>query len=115
MCILLDSKVVLSNAFFARSEEEHRFIEMNELRDFCGILYDKITQRGKKYYKYVCFQVDEEDIEEFCRYDDRFAKGINKIYTIDKIHSDEVNRINSIYSQDIQQSIESAREAFSRK
>lgn len=115
MCILLDSKVVVSNAFFAQSEKKNSFIAMSDLRKFCDILYAELTKKEERSCKYVCFQVDQNDIEDFCREDHRFTKGMNKIYSIDRIKAEEVNKINAIYSIEVRKSIESARKKFAGK
>ena len=48
MCVLLGPNVVINNAFFAKRNDNLSFIEMKSLREFCNILYDKITNSDQK-------------------------------------------------------------------
>lgn len=114
MCVLINPEVVISNAFFARKHEETTFLETSALQEFCNIVYEKITgSTNGRNNKYVYFQVDDVDMDEFCSCNERYVKGINKIYATEIIQSDELNKVNSIYDKDIQRSLAAAREVFS--
>lgn len=114
MCVLMGPEVILNNAFCAKKDKELPFLENNALRRFCNILYDKITGENASgiRYKYVCFQVDEADVEEFCDTDNRFVKGIDKVYCKKKVDEETLQKINSIYEPEIQIMLKDAREAF---
>lgn len=107
-------EVIINNAFFAKKDEMCSFLEINALREFCNILYDKITGENESgiSYKYVCFQADEADVEEFCDIDGRFIRGIDKVYCTRAVEEETVRRINSIYAPEIQIMLKNAREAF---
>lgn len=110
--------MIISNAFLAKKNELEldTFLEIEELREFCNILYDKITGENDSgiRYKYVCFQADEADVERFCEVDDQFKQGIDRIYCTREVKAEVVQRINSVYSEEIQIMIRNAREAFAR-
>ncbi len=116
MCVLMGPEVIINNAFFAKSDEVQPFLEINALRTFCNILYDKITGDNDSgiSYKYVYFQVDEVDVEEFCDFDRQFMRGIDKIFCIEKVDRKKLEEINSIYAPEIQTMLRNAREAFAR-
>lgn len=116
MCVLLGPKVIISNAFFAKQNLNLSFMEMNSLRDFCNILYDKITgnnQHGGN-NKYVYFKVDDSDLDDFFDSNEDFVRGINKIYKLKDIDIDELCAVNSIYDLEIQASLENARNEFAQ-
>lgn len=116
MCVLLGPKVVINNAFFAKQNLNLSFMEMNALQDFCNILYDKITGNSEKgsRNKYVCFKVDDSDLDEFFDSDRDFIRGIDKIYKLRDIDINDLLAVNSIYDADVQASLEDARKAFSQ-
>ncbi|MCI7040863.1 MAG: hypothetical protein MR992_01845 [Lachnospiraceae bacterium] len=116
MCVLLGPNVVINNAFFAKRNDNLSFIEMKSLREFCNILYDKITnsdQKGNR-SQYVCFKVDNVDLDDFFDSNSDYARGIDRIYKLKDIGSDELDAVNSIYSEDIQMSLKDARAEFAQ-
>lgn len=112
--VLMGPEVIIYNAFFAKREENLVFLEFSALRNFCNILYDKITGENESgtRYKYVCFQVDEMDVEEFCDVDIQFARGIDKVFCTGKIEEEKIERINSAYEPAIRIMLKNAREVF---
>lgn len=113
MCLLMGPQVIINNAFLAKKEPQP-FLEISALRKFCNILYDKITDRneGGGSYKYVLFQVTEADVERFCDDDDQFVRGIGKVFCTRKVEAEKVEKINSIYTSEVQIMLKDAREAF---
>lgn len=115
--VFMGPEVIINNAFFAKRNEELAFLDFSALRSFCNILYDKITGgngRGKG-YKYVCFQVDEMDVEEFCDANIQFVRGIDKVFCMGKIEEEDLKIINSIYEPEIQTMLKDAREVFAAR
>lgn len=115
--VFMGPEVIINNAFFAKRNEELTFLEFSALRNFCNILYDQITGgngNGKR-YKYVCFQVDEMDVEAFCDADIQFARGIDKVFCRGKIEEEKLKIINSVYEPDIQTMLKDAREVFAAR
>jgi len=106
-------QVIINNAFFAQ-KEPLPYLEIDKLRKFCNILYDKITG-GSNYgvvYKYVLFQVSEADVEKFCDADEQFVRGIGKVFCMGKIEEEKIERINSAYASEIRMMLKDARDAF---
>lgn len=116
MCVLIGPEVIINNAFFAKGNEMQSFLEVNALKTFCNILYDKITGDNESgiSYKYVYFQVDEIDVEEFCDFNNQFMRGIDKIFCTRKVEEKQLEEVNSIYAPEIQVMLRNAREAFAR-
>lgn len=111
MCVLFGPEVVLNNVFAAKQKE---YVEWEELSDFCNILYKKVTgiQSNAGRYRYVHFQLNQEDLEEFFEVDGKFLNGINRIYSLKKIDDIECEKINFIYTSEIRQSLIETRKEF---
>lgn len=116
MCVLMGPEVIINNAFYAKRNEVQPFLEIDALRRFCNILYDKITGDNESgiSYKYVYFQVDKADVEEFCNIDDQFIRGIDKVFCTRKVEEYELEKINSVYEPEIRTMLKNAREVFAR-
>lgn len=114
MCVMMGPEVVINNAFLAKKEVISNYMEFSSLREFCNILHEKITgdNRSGISYKYAYFQVDEADIEKFCDLDAQFIRGIDKIFCTRIVEQEDVDRINSMYAQEVQDIIEEARDTF---
>lgn len=97
-------KVIINNAFYAKKGAQP-ILEISALRNFCNILYDKITGENKSgiSYKYVQFQVADTDIEEFFDTDDHFMKGIGKVVCVDEVKEETIKKLNSVYASEIQE------------
>lgn len=74
MSLLIKPKIVINNAFAAKQAS---VLSNSMLRKFCDMLHDRLMENG---YKYVVFQVSDEDIDEFCEKDGQFIKGIKKSF-----------------------------------
>lgn len=116
MCVLIGPEVIINNAFYARKNESKNSLAISELQQFNFILYDKMTKENDTgvRYKYVCFLADWKDVEEFCRTDEQFINSIDTVYCTKQIEEEAVQRVNSIYTPDIQMMIQNAREDFRR-
>lgn len=111
MCLLMGPQVIINNAFLAKKGPQP-FLEISALRKFCNILYGKITGGNGVGYKYVLFQVSEADVERFCDSDDQFVRGIGKVFCTREVEEEKVEKINSVYTSEIQIMLKDAREAF---
>ena len=116
MCVLISPEVVINNAFFAKKDKTQSFLENNALRTFCNILYQKITSENESgiCYKYVYFQMDEADVEEFCDIDDQFIQGIDRVYCTREVQEETVAKVNSIYTPEVRTMLKNARDTFSQ-
>lgn len=113
MCVLLGPEVIINNAFLARQPEAGT-LTITELKRFCSIVYEKITsnkQAGAK-YKYVCLQVDREELEDFFSSDERFIKGIDTVYMTNKVDIPALENVNAMYAPEIRNSLKEARIEF---
>lgn len=110
MCLVLSPEVVLTNAFYA-SKGKTKNLNNIALREFCSILQDDITGDNTN-HKYVYFDMDDEDLDDYLEFNRRFERGINKVYCVDDIEEPEMQRVNSVYTKEIQSIIQRARETF---
>lgn len=115
MCLLVKSEIIISNAFFA-GHEQVTSLDFSDLKKFCDILYDEITncEISKGGYKYVYFQADEKDVDDFCSCNNCFIRGIDKVYRTGNINSQELSEINSIFTEEVQLLLKNARRRFSQ-
>lgn len=115
MSLCMGPQIIINNAFYAQAGAQS-FLELSTLRSFCNILYDKITGHNKSgiSYKYVHFQVNEADIDDFFEMDDHFIRGINKVVCVKEVKAETVKKLNSIYAPEIQVILEDARETFAK-
>lgn len=106
-------KTIINNAFYAKKGAQS-VLEMRALRNFCNILYEKITGENRSgiSYKYVQFQVANTDIENFFETDNHFIKGMDKVICVKEIKEETVKKLNSVYAPEIQEMLEDAREEF---
>lgn len=111
MCVLFGPEVVLKNAFAAQGDTKP-YIEVDALRKFCDILNNKIAKVGSGRYKYVYFELDQDDLEEYCEEDEQFVRGINRIYVTRPKDKDGLIRVNSAYTEEIRDSLKEARKEF---
>lgn len=113
MSVYMGPKVIINNAFYAKKGVQP-ILEISALRNFCNILYDKITGENKSgiSYKYVQFQVADTDIEEFFDTDNHFMKGIGKVVCVDEVKEETIKKLNSVYAPEIQEMLEDARKEF---
>lgn len=113
MCVLFGPEVVIKNAFAAQ-ENTKPYIELDALRKFCDILFHHVSQTnsGAGRYKYVCFQLDREDLEEFCEEDGQFINGINRIYMTKAVDKAGCTCVNAVYAKEIRDSLDAARNEF---
>ncbi len=113
MSVYMGPKIIINNAFYAKKGAQP-FLEISSLRNFCNILYEKITgvNRSGISYKYVQLQVTGTDIEDFLEADTHFIKGIGKVVCVKEIEEETVERINSVYTPEIQEILKDAREEF---
>ncbi len=113
MSVCMGPKIIINNAFCAKKSYQP-FLEISALRNFCNILYDKITGDDEigNSYKYVQFQVDDSDIESFFEADDHYIKGIDKIVCVKQVKEETLKKLNSVYAPEIQEILEAAREEF---
>lgn len=116
MCVLIGPDVIISNAFFAK-QSEGDFLEISELQEFSSILYKRITGKNDSgvCYKYVSFQADRQDVDDFCRTNQGFIHGIDKIHCIKNVEFDDVKSINSKYAPEIQTMLQNARDDFQKR
>ena len=114
MCVLFSPEVVISNAFYAKNNGEGSCMDVQSLQNFCSIIHTKIASNIQitPQHKYVYFKVDEDDVADFCRSNAGFVRGINKVYSVKKIDQSELARVNAVYTEEIQRSLEDARKAF---
>lgn len=105
-------EIIISNAFFAKQGAAQNYLEFNALRKFCNIAYEKIISNQNADCKYVCFEAEEEDLDDFCDADTRYVRGIDKVFRVGEIANSELERLNSIYTVEVQESLEAARIAF---
>ncbi len=113
MSVYMGPKVIINNAFYAKQGAQP-FLEISALRDFCNILYEKITGENRCgiSYKYVQLQVASTDIENFFETDNHFIKGIGKVVCVEAVKEETVQKLNSVYAPEIQEMLKDAREAF---
>lgn len=104
--VLIKPKIICYNAFAAAKTCQ---MTMKELGDYCQILSDKLTDNG---YKYMVFDVDDKDFDEFCAKDTRFIKGITKIVSTEIIRTEDADKVNSIYEQKIQEILKETRKIY---
>lgn len=116
MCILVKSDIVINNAFLARKNRANSVLRFSELQEFCNIIYDEITNAATygNQYKYVFFEVDEDDVKHFCSNDKNFIMGIDKVVALGDIKDADVEKINSVYGYTIRHSLENARNRFAQ-
>ncbi len=112
MSIYIGPKVIINNAFCGKKAQS--FLEFNALRDFCNILYEKMTGKNRSgiSYKYIQLQVSGSDIKNFFETDNHFIEGISKVICTEEVTEETVQKINSIYPAEIQEILKEAREAF---
>ncbi len=110
MCLVLNPEVVLMNAFYA-SKGKTKDLNNIALRKFCNILHDDIIEDNTN-YKYVYFDMDDDELDDYLELNRRFERGINRVYCIGDIEELEMQRVNSVYTQEIQSIIQKARESF---
>lgn len=91
-------------------------LEINALQEFCNIIYEEITScisTGRN-YKYVYFQVDEDEMQNFFKDNKKFILGVDKVYATSEIRYEDVRKANSVYGNIIQESLAKARERFAQ-
>lgn len=113
MSVHMGPEVIINNAFYAKKGAQP-FLEISALRNFCNILYKKITGENRSgiRYKYVQFQVAGTDIEDFFETDNNFIKGIGKVVCVEEVKEETIRRLNSAYTPEIQKMLEDARKDF---
>lgn len=102
MAVHLDTDAVLYNAFFTNPNldfKENFSISFDNLRRFCDKLYDAVYNAG---HKYIIIHGYAKDIDYFCDNDEKFVKGIDKIFCMKQITHEEIESINRHYPKDIQ-------------
>lgn len=114
MCLLLKPEVVFTNAFYAIKETGVNDLKTESLREFCSILYSDITS-GNTDYKYVYFNMDNDEIDDYLKYEKKFERGIGRVCFVGDAKDLDIDRTNSIYAQDVQEILQQARETFAQR
>lgn len=105
MCVVIDSKVVISNAFYAMQKKDGvcSTLEYNVVDQFKKILYQRITKK----YRYVLFSTEDSNCIEI--FEHTFIKENDGILCVNSLDDSFIKRVNSFYSSDIQNIIEQSR------
>lgn len=113
MCVYFGPEVMIKNTFMA-SVDNPLYIEWEAIRRFSNILYDKISKNCSRRngIKYVYFQLGKMDLEDFCESNSQFISGINRIYRNQEIDPASWESVNTVYSEEIQNSLKDARDEF---
>ncbi|MEY8410208.1 hypothetical protein AALB51_03050 [Lachnospiraceae bacterium 62-26] len=113
MSLCLGPEIIINNAFYARKGRQP-FLEDSALRDFCNILYEKITGDNESgiNYRYVHFRVEDVEMERFFECNEQYIKGINKVVCRKEVEEEAIKKLNSIYEPEVQVMLENARKEF---
>lgn len=105
MCVVIDSKVIISNAFYAMHKKDDvcTVLEYKFVDQFKKLLYQRITNK----YRYVLFSSEDSNCIEI--YEHIFIKENDGILCVNSIDDSFIDKVNSVYSSDIQNIIEQSR------
>lgn len=102
MCVVLSSKVIISNAFYAIFGSRNTAmstLDYTTIEYYKTILYKMIS----KVCGYVMFSSNESAYIEI--YNHYFIKNLDGVVCTDDLDESFINKVNSIYSSDIQEII----------
>jgi hypothetical protein len=107
MCVVIDSKDIISNAFYAFSsnyaDSEPLKLQYEIIDKYRCTLYKNM----KKKYNYVMFQDEESDF--YVYYKHTFVINDSVVYCTEVIDSEFIDKVNSIYPKEIQSIFEISR------
>ncbi len=110
MCVVIDDKVIISNAFYANLKKFNQYLlDYDEVEKFKRILYKEIVKK----YRYVMFSEDESNYIDV--YEHLFIKENAGIVCFNEIDDSFINKVNSIYTEDIQKIIELSRDEMTNE
>ncbi len=105
MCVVIDSKVIISNIFYAYYEKgiTNRLLTYDKIDEFRSILYKEISRNRK----YVLF-LDEES-NSFKYFEHVFVKEDEGVLCVSEMNPQFIEQVNSTYPNDIRKLIEKSR------
>ncbi len=106
MCVVIDSKVIISNAYYAffQKNKQYSILDYKYVDTFKKNLYKKIVEK----YKYVLFSGDNSNCIDI--QDHFFIKESKGIRCLSDLDDCFIERVNSVYSDEIKQMLQSTRE-----
>lgn len=111
MCVVIDSKVIISNTFYAYYEKgnANRVLTYDKIDEFRSILYEEIS-RDRRYVLFL-----DEESNSFSFFEHVFVKEDEGILCVNEINSSFIDQVNSSYSPDIQKIIAESRKKVGLK
>lgn len=106
MCVVIDSRVIISNACYAylNKHANGEIIKYKYIEEFKRTLYQKITESRE----YVMFLGDDSNLIDIDKH--VFVKEREGIWCVNKLDDSFINGVNSIFPQEIKGIIEKTRE-----
>ena len=100
MSLCLGPEIIINNAFYARKGRQP-FLEDSALRDFCNILYEKITGDNESgiNYRYVHFRVEDVEMERFFECNEQYIKGINKVVCRKEVEEEAIKKLDNVFTE----------------